>query len=105
MYIEWKLVLVRFKIVLVSAKVGCTVCAKCNSGMEIALGTPRWYSKVMYVKLKLVLVHLGIALVSERDRCMVCAECKIGPEIILDAPDGTPTSCGLSESIVQSVWR
>ena len=47
---EWKLVLVRFKIVLVSAKDRCTVCAECNSGMEIALGTPEWYSKVMFVK-------------------------------------------------------
>ena len=39
-----KLVLVHFKIVLVSAKDRCTVCANCNSGMEIALGTPERYS-------------------------------------------------------------
>ena len=63
MYVEWKLVLFRFKVVLVSAKDRCTVCAKCNSGMEIALGTPEWYSKVMYVKRKLVLVCFEIVLV------------------------------------------
>ena len=62
--------------------------------MEIALGTPRWHSKVMYVKLKLVFVRLGIVLVSARDRCMVCAECTIGSEIILAAPDGTPRDEG-----------
>ena len=44
MYVEWKLVLVRFKIVIVSVKDRCTVCAEYNSGMEIALGTPEWYS-------------------------------------------------------------
>ena len=44
MYVEWKLVLVCFKIVLVSAKDRCTVCAECTTGMEIALGTPEWYS-------------------------------------------------------------
>ena len=31
--------------------------------MEIALGTPEWYSKVMYVKWKLVLVRFEIVLV------------------------------------------
>ena len=64
------LVLVRFKIVLVSAKDRCTVCAECNSGMEIALGTPEWYSKVMYVKWKLVLVRFEIVLVFAQDMCM-----------------------------------
>ena len=44
MYVDWKVVLVRFKIVLVSAKDRCMVCAECNSGMEIALGTLEWYS-------------------------------------------------------------
>ena len=44
MYVEWKLVLFRLKIVLVSAKDRCMVCAECNLGMEIALGTPEWYS-------------------------------------------------------------
>ena len=29
---------------------------ECTLGMEIALGTPEWYSKVMYVKWKLVSV-------------------------------------------------
>ena len=44
MYVEWKLVLVRIEIVLVSAQDRCPVCAECTSGMEIALGTPEWYS-------------------------------------------------------------
>ena len=44
MYVKWKLVLVRFEIVLVLAKDRYTVCAEYTSGMEIALGTPEWYS-------------------------------------------------------------
>ena len=96
----WKLVLVRLEIVLISthhrctvraehtiglesfwAQDRCTACTECNTGVEIALGTPGWYSKVMYVKLKLVFVRLGIVLVSARDRCIVCAERTIGSEI------------------------
>ena len=79
---------------LVSAQDRCTVCTECNTGVEIALGTPGWYSKVMYVKLKIVLVRLVIVLVSERDRCMVCAERTIGSEIILAAPNGSPRDEG-----------
>ena len=90
MYVKWKLVLLRFTIVLVSAKDRCTVCAECNSGVEIALGTPEWYSKVMSLRWKLVFVRLEIVLVSTQDRCMVCAECIIRSKIILDASDGTP---------------
>ena len=44
MYVEWKLVLVYFEIALVSVKYRCPVCAEYTSGMEIALGTPEWYS-------------------------------------------------------------
>ena len=33
-----------FEIVLDFTQDRCTVCAECNSGMEIALGTPEWYS-------------------------------------------------------------
>ena len=40
MYVRWKLVLLYFEIVLVSAQDSCTVCAECTSGMEIILGTP-----------------------------------------------------------------
>ena len=71
MYVEWKLVLVHIKIVLVTAKDRCPVCAKCTSGMEIALGTPEWYTKVMYVKWKLVSVCFEIVLVLAQDRCTV----------------------------------
>ena len=79
---------------LISAQDRCTVCTEYNTGVEIALGTPGWYSKVMYVKLKIVLVRLMIVLVSARDRCMVCAERTIGSEIILAAPDGSPRDEG-----------
>ena len=68
------LVSIHLEIVLTSVQDRCTVCTECNTGVEIALGTPGWESKVMYVKLKLVLVRLGIALVSVRERCMVCTE-------------------------------
>ena len=44
MYDKWKLVSVHFEIVLVLAQDRCTVCAKCTSSMEIALGRPEWYS-------------------------------------------------------------
>ena len=99
MLVKRNLVSIHLEIVLVSAQDRCTVCTECNTGVEIALGTPGWYSKVMYVKLKLVLVRLGILLVSARDRCMVCAKRTIGSEIILDARDGTSRSrgsCGIS---------
>ena len=72
MYVEWKLVLVCIEIVLVSAKDGCPVCVECTSGMEIALGTPEWYSKVIYVKWKLVSVCFEIVLVLAQDRCTEC---------------------------------
>ena len=87
MYVEWKLVLVRFKIVLVLTKDRCTVCAECISGMEIALRTPEWYSKVMYVKWKLVSVCFEIVLVLAQDRCMVCTECTSSMEIVFGTPE------------------
>ena len=64
MLVKRKLVSIHLEILLISAKDRCTVCTECNTGVEIALGTPGWYSKVIYVKLKLVLVRLGIVLVS-----------------------------------------
>ena len=71
----WKLMSVRLEEVLVSSQDRCMVCAESNSGMEIALGTPEWYSKVMYVNWKLVSVRFEIVLVLAQDRCTVCAEC------------------------------
>ena len=53
-----KLVSIHLEIVLTSAQDRCMVCTECNTGMEIALGTPGWYSWVMYVKLELVLVRV-----------------------------------------------
>ena len=41
---RWKLVLVHLDVVLVSAQDRSMVCAECTTGMEIALGTPEWYS-------------------------------------------------------------
>ena len=94
MLVKRKLVSIHLEILLISTKDRCTVCTECNTGVEIALGTPGWYSEVMYVKLKLVFIRLGIVLVSARDRCMVCAERTMGLEIILAAPDGTPRDEG-----------
>jgi len=65
----------------------CVVCDECTSGMEIALGTPEWYSKVMYVKWKLVSVRFEIVLVLAQDRCTVCADCTSGKEIALGTPE------------------
>ena len=79
-WIKWKLVLVCLEIVLISAQDRCMVCTECNTGVEIALRTPGWYSRVMYVKLKLVLVCLEIVLISAQDRCTVWAECTMGLE-------------------------
>jgi hypothetical protein len=39
MSIKWKLILVYLDIVLISTQDRCTVCAECNMGMEIILGT------------------------------------------------------------------
>ena len=91
MYVKWKLVSVHLEVVLDPAQDRCMVCAECTSGMEIALGTPEWYSKVMCVNWKIVSVRFEIVLVLAQDRCMVCAECTLGMEIILGTPDGTPS--------------
>ena len=64
MYVRWKLVLIHFEIVLVSAQDRCTVCIECTTCKEIGLGTPEWYSKVMYVEWKFVSVYFEIVLVS-----------------------------------------
>ena len=63
---------------------------ECTSGMEIALGTPKWYSKVMFVKWDLVSVCFAIVLVLAQDRWTVCTECSLGTEIALATPDHTP---------------
>ena len=101
MLVKRNLISIHLEIVLVSVQDRCTVCTECNTGVEIALGTPGWYSKVMYVKWKLVLVRFEILLVLAQDRCTVCAKCTSGMEIILGTPDGTPRcrdSCGGSVS-------
>ena len=90
MYVKWKLVSICFDIMLVLAQDRCTVCAECTSGKEIALGTPKWYSKVMYVKWKHVSVRFEIVLVLAQDRCTVCAECTSSTKIILGTPNHTP---------------
>ena len=65
----------------------CMVYDECTSGMEIALGTPEWYSKVMYVKWKLVSVYFEIVFVLAEDKCMVCAECTSSMEIDMGTPE------------------
>ena len=58
--------------------------------MEIILGIPEWYSRVMYVKWKLVSVRFEIVLVLAQDSYTDCAKCTSGTEILLGTPDHTP---------------
>ena len=44
--------------------------------------------------------HLEVVLALVQDRCVVCNRRTIGSEIVLDAPDGTPSCRGSSESSV-----
>ena len=67
--VKRKLVSIDLEIELISSQDRSTICTECTTCMEIALGTPEWYSKVMYVEWKLVLVHIEIVLVSAKDRC------------------------------------
>ena len=90
MVVKRKLVSICLEIVLISSQDRCKVCTECTTCMEITLGTPEWYSKVMYVKWKLVSVRFEIVLVLAQDRCTVCAECTSGMKIILGTPDHTP---------------
>jgi hypothetical protein len=55
---------------------------------------------VMWLMWNLILVRSMMVLVSEQDKCMVCTNRTIGLEIVLEAPDGTPSGRGSSESIV-----
>ena len=82
-----KLVLVRLEIVLILMHDRCMVCTECNTGMEIALGTPELYSKVMYVNWKLVSVCFEVVLVLVQERCTVYAECTSGMETALGTPE------------------
>ena len=81
--VKWKLVSVRFEIVLTLTQDRCTVCGERTIGSEINLEVTR----VMW---NLVSIRLEIVLVLVQDRCMVCAERTIGSKIVLDAPTGTP---------------
>ena len=83
--VKRKVILIRLEIVSISYR--CTVCTECTTCMEIALGTPEWYSEVMYVEWKLVSVCFEIVLVLAKDRCTVCAECNSGMEIALGTPE------------------
>ena len=40
MWVKWKLVSVRFEVVLISTQDGCTICAECAIVSEVILGTP-----------------------------------------------------------------
>ena len=84
---KWKLVSVRFVVVLISTQDRCTRCAEHAIVSEDMLGAPDGSTRL----------HgssggsfQSIVLTSTQDRCTVCAKCNIGSEISLDAPDGTP---------------
>ena len=85
--VKRKLVSIRLEIVLILSQDRCTVCTESATCIEIALGTPEWYSEVMYVEWKLVLVHIKIVLVTAKDRCPVCAKCTSSREIALGTPE------------------
>ena len=88
-WVKWKLISVRFEVVLISTQYWCTICGERAIVSEVMLGapdgTPRLHGS-SGGSFKSIIV-----LTSMQDRCMVCAKCFIGLEIILDAPDGTLT--------------
>ena len=73
--------------------------------MEIALGTPEWYSEVMYVEWKLVLVRIEIVSVTAKDRCPVCAKCPRAWKSLWAHPNGTPRYRMSSGSLFRSILR
>ena len=85
---KWKLVSVRFDIVLISTQDRCTVCAECTMAQKSVWMHLMALHGDMY-KWRLISVCLEIVLTSTQDRCTVCAKCTIGSEISLDALDGT----------------
>jgi hypothetical protein len=89
MRLKWKLVSVRFEIVVILMQDRCTVCAKCTIGSEIILDTPDGtLGDVGYVESRFG--PLGDSVTLNKDRCTVCAERTIASKIIWDAPDRTP---------------
>ena len=83
MYVKWKLVSVRFVILLVQARIG----------VQFAPNVPRAWKPFWAHPMVLlgVVSHVEVVLVSAQDRCTLCAECTSGTEIILGTPDGTPS--------------
>jgi hypothetical protein len=71
MRLKWKLVLVRFEIVLILIQDRCTVCAERTINMEIILDTPDETPRLLG---NLVLVHLEMVLVAVQDRSIVCTK-------------------------------
>ena len=90
MYVEWKLVLVHFEVLLAAAQDTCNGLHLMYLGHGNHFGHTQWYFKVMRLKWKLDSVCSEIVLILAQDRCTVCAECTTGMEIILGTPDGTP---------------
>ena len=88
---KWKLVSVRFDIVLISTQDRCTVCTDHTIGSEKSVWMHLMALLGDVFKWRLISVYLEIVLTSMQDRCTVCAKCTIGSEIRLDAPDGTPS--------------
>jgi hypothetical protein len=77
-WVMWNVILVYFKIVLVSTQDRCTIFSKRTIGLEILLGAPS--GTVTRLKWKLDSVLLEIVLILMQDRCTLCAEHTIGSE-------------------------
>ena len=87
---KWKLVSVRFEVVLISTQDRCTRCAERTIVSEVMWAHPMELLGDVF-KWRLISVCLEIVLTLTNDRCTVCVKCIIGSEIMLDASDGTLT--------------
>ena len=87
--VKWKLVSVRFEIVLISTQ------DRSRFAPNAPLAQKSVWMHLMALlgdvfKWRLIAVCLEIVLTSMQDRCTICAKRIIGSEISLDAPNGTP---------------
>jgi len=58
--VKWKLISVRFEVVLISTQDWCTICAERAIVLEVMLGAPDGTPRLHGVKWRLVLVRLEI---------------------------------------------
>ena len=87
--LKWKLISVRFKIVLILTQDRWMVCVERTIGSESFRMHPMQLLGE-WVMSNLVLIRLDMVLVSVQDRCTVCAKHTISSEIVLKALDGSP---------------